>query len=119
MRAGLTLFLPTLQCATLSGLCFCLFPRSTNEVQALLAGIWQTAEFITLCARRNRGIHPGAHVGLHLVIWLGSAIDGGFLTTFMIGQSVCDDGYDYYCQNYNSNYLGLEEGLVALLYILA
>ncbi|KAI1160109.1 hypothetical protein F5B18DRAFT_540978 [Nemania serpens] len=36
--------------------------------------IWNTAELITYCVRlrkqAQRGIHPGAHVGLHLVFWL-------------------------------------------------
>ena len=32
---------------------------------------WQIAEFITVCVRRNyMGIHPGAHVGVHLILWL-------------------------------------------------
>ena len=38
----------------------------------LSAGIWDTAELITVCVRRRakRGIHPGAHVGVELCIWL-------------------------------------------------
>ncbi|KXJ91662.1 hypothetical protein Micbo1qcDRAFT_57076 [Microdochium bolleyi] len=37
---------------------------------------WQVAEFITLLVRRRavppyRGIHPGAHVGVHLLCWIG------------------------------------------------
>ncbi|KAI8944105.1 hypothetical protein F4801DRAFT_255512 [Xylaria longipes] len=36
--------------------------------------IWNTAELITYCVRlrkeTQRGIHPGAHVGLHLIFWL-------------------------------------------------
>ncbi|KAI6592771.1 hypothetical protein MCOR04_003452 [Pyricularia oryzae] len=38
---------------------------------AILSFVWQVAEFITLAVRKDRGIHPGAHVGLHLVLWLG------------------------------------------------
>ncbi|KAL0935814.1 uncharacterized protein CTRU02_208028 [Colletotrichum truncatum] len=38
---------------------------------AALAVIWDIAEFITICARGGRkGIHPGAHVALHLLFWL-------------------------------------------------
>lgn len=42
-----------------------------------IAGLWDVAELITLfgCGKRNgaehrRGIHPGAHVGMDLCIWL-------------------------------------------------
>ncbi|ROT36673.1 hypothetical protein SODALDRAFT_401571 [Sodiomyces alkalinus F11] len=49
---------------------------------AILAIIWETAEFITLCARGGRvGIHPGAHVGLHLIIWLAWCVAVGFIAT--------------------------------------
>lgn len=45
----------------------------------VLAICWQTAEFVTLCARRRtpagaflrRGIHPGAHIAVHLLCWIG------------------------------------------------
>ncbi|KAK9778268.1 hypothetical protein SCAR479_05238 [Seiridium cardinale] len=46
-----------------------------------VVGIWDIAEFITICAcgKRNgaeqrRGIHPGAHVGLDLCIWLAGIL---------------------------------------------
>ncbi|TLD03511.1 uncharacterized protein PgNI_11674 [Pyricularia grisea] len=48
---------------------------------AILSFCWQAAEFITVAKRKDRGIHPGAHVGMHLVIWLGyivSAVWCGF-----------------------------------------
>lgn len=36
--------------------------------------IWSAAEIITLACRRFvAGIHPGAHVGLSLLLWLGCA----------------------------------------------
>jgi hypothetical protein len=35
-----------------------------------LSLVWNCVEFITLCVNK-RGIHPGAHVGLDLIIWLG------------------------------------------------
>lgn len=39
--------------------------------QAVASIIWQLAEHITLAARRDwRSIHPGAHVGVHLVLWV-------------------------------------------------
>ncbi|CAJ2514178.1 Uu.00g022970.m01.CDS01 [Anthostomella pinea] len=41
---------------------------------AAAAIIWNTAELITYCVRlrkhAQRGIHPGAHVGLHLCFWI-------------------------------------------------
>jgi len=92
---------------------------------AILAFGWQTAEFITLCVRRNRGIHPGAHVGLHLVIWLASAVAAGFITAITISNSSCGS----YCRRtfgfssssfeslYNQ-YMGMEAALTAFVYIL-
>ncbi|KAJ1327626.1 hypothetical protein MN608_06957 [Microdochium nivale] len=45
----------------------------------LIDMIWNAAEVLTLCARGSdsiypRGIHPGAHVGVHLVMWVCSII---------------------------------------------
>lgn len=49
-----------------------------------MAIIWQAAEFITVWASKtSRGIHPGANVALHLIIWLVGAIVVGFLATFV------------------------------------
>ncbi|TLS24378.1 hypothetical protein PpBr36_09041 [Pyricularia pennisetigena] len=48
---------------------------------AILSFGWQVAEFITVAVRKDRGIHPGAHVGMHLVIWLSyivAAVYSGF-----------------------------------------
>ncbi|CAK7206655.1 hypothetical protein SEUCBS139899_009459 [Sporothrix eucalyptigena] len=45
----------------------------------ILAILWPAAEIITLAVRRNRGIHPGAHVGMHLVIWLTGTAAGGLI----------------------------------------
>ncbi|KAH9891432.1 hypothetical protein F4778DRAFT_334406 [Xylariomycetidae sp. FL2044] len=40
--------------------------------------VWNTAELITYCVRlrreTQRGIHPGAHVALHLLFWLACAL---------------------------------------------
>ncbi|KAL1836898.1 hypothetical protein VTK73DRAFT_4884 [Phialemonium thermophilum] len=67
-----------------------------------LSIIWQAAEFITICASRKsqRGIHPGAHVALHLIIWLVTAV----ALAFGVMAAVFDtydyderfDGDDYY-----------------------
>ncbi|KAI5458765.1 hypothetical protein BGZ63DRAFT_407150 [Mariannaea sp. PMI_226] len=53
--------------------------------------IWDVAEFGTWFARnRQTGIHPGAHVAVSLLIWLGAAIIGGIESTF-----VAVTAYDY------------------------
>lgn len=37
--------------------------------QAVVSAVWQIAEHITLAVRRGwRSIHPGAHVGVHLIL---------------------------------------------------
>lgn len=41
--------------------------------------IWNLAEFITACARKGRGIHPGAHVAVQLLAWLALGIDAGLV----------------------------------------
>ncbi|KAI1822907.1 hypothetical protein F4861DRAFT_512741 [Xylaria intraflava] len=40
------------------------------------SAIWDIAEFITIGVRNNiaRGIHPGAHVGVELVLWLAHIV---------------------------------------------
>ncbi|KAB5578007.1 hypothetical protein GE09DRAFT_537156 [Coniochaeta sp. 2T2.1] len=49
-----------------------------------LAILWQAAEFITIWASStNHGIHPGANVALHLIIWLVAILAVGFLATFV------------------------------------
>ncbi|KIH91040.1 hypothetical protein SPBR_01702 [Sporothrix brasiliensis 5110] len=47
----------------------------------ILAILWPVAELVTLVVRRNRGIHPGAHVGMHLVIWLTGTVAGGLIAS--------------------------------------
>lgn len=43
-------------------------PSTDALVQAAFAICWDSAELIIICARGGRrGIHPGAHVALHLV----------------------------------------------------
>lgn len=86
--------------------------------------MWNAAELITIWARGNkRGIHPAAHVALHLLIWLGCAAVSGVLATLVSLDSGYQTSYDTYYGNsdYYSQYLaavGLEEALLALVLIL-
>ncbi|KAK1847978.1 hypothetical protein CCHR01_09412 [Colletotrichum chrysophilum] len=58
--------------------------------------IWDTAELITICARGGRrGIHPGAHVGLHLIFWLCFAAAVGLQGTYIYFRDVDDYYYSY------------------------
>lgn len=87
--------------------------------------IWQLAEHITLAARRGwRSIHSGAHVGVHLVLWILAVLVVLFLCVSLSyemreytiksdceqnrddsGSSSYGDGYsnlnDYYCDYYS------------------
>ncbi|KAI0458680.1 hypothetical protein F5B21DRAFT_459046 [Xylaria acuta] len=83
--------------------------------------IWNTAELITYCVRLRkevqRGIHPGAHVGLHLIFWLAGIF--AILLTVSVYLSVTyeirycehrdddDDSY-YYGYSYCSQYEPLD-----------
>lgn len=69
-----------------------------------LALVWDLAEIITwFCRKRKAGIHPGAHVGVSLIIWLGAAIVGGIQAAF-VAYVVNDssDCWDYESQSYES-----------------
>ncbi|KAJ9130528.1 hypothetical protein NKR23_g12153 [Pleurostoma richardsiae] len=97
-----------------------------SVIVAGIALIWQIAEFITLCARGGyRGIHPGAHVALHLLIWIGWAVAVGIYSTLLsydLGDYQ-DYGYDYDDYYYGDNnfstaaeyarYIRMEEVMVA------
>ncbi|KAL7792131.1 hypothetical protein V8C37DRAFT_380851 [Trichoderma ceciliae] len=49
-----------------------------------IALLWSLAEVITRAVRRFKtGIHPGAHVGMCLVIWMLSGIMGGILCAYV------------------------------------
>lgn len=63
-----------------------------------MALIWQTAEFITICASsRHRGIHPGANVALHLIIWLMAIVAMSFMAIYVSFDRVdLDNFHDYY-----------------------
>ncbi|KAM0463403.1 hypothetical protein ACHAO4_000117 [Trichoderma viride] len=49
-----------------------------------LATIWGLAEVITRAVRKfKKGIHPGAHVGVCLIIWMIASVTGGMLCTYV------------------------------------
>ncbi|KAI0165522.1 hypothetical protein GGR57DRAFT_124073 [Xylariaceae sp. FL1272] len=72
--------------------------------------IWNTAELITYLVRlrkhHQRGIHPGAHVALHLIFWLVGVFAILLTVSLLLGvQSeleYCNNDYDDY--GYNSSY---------------
>ncbi|KAM0806533.1 hypothetical protein AB5N19_06869 [Seiridium cardinale] len=70
--------------------------------QAGIALIWSIAELITICARRGRGIHPGAQVALHLLLWLGFLVAVGLTSWLVAFAQECD----YYCREYYYDYNG-------------
>jgi hypothetical protein len=68
-----------------------------------VTAIWDGAELIAICARGSQngarqGIHPGAHVGVDLVIWLASilctAIAAGMFVSAQGTLSQCADSSD-------------------------
>lgn len=69
--------------------------------------LWQIAEFITLCVRRKyMGIHPGAHVGVHLILWLACVVLIGIGGT-VVYYDISD--YDYRDNYYYSSYYDDED----------
>ncbi|KAI0432580.1 hypothetical protein F5Y09DRAFT_135985 [Xylaria sp. FL1042] len=79
--------------------------------------IWNTAELITFCVRLRkqvqRGIHPGAHVGLHLLFWLAGVFATVLTVALYLGVAsnvrYCERGdddseYDYYSSSYCEEY---------------
>jgi len=46
-------------------------------LSAIIAIVWNAAEFITLCVNK-RGIHPGANLGMDIVLWLNSMLEAIF-----------------------------------------
>ncbi|PNY28106.1 Uncharacterized protein TCAP_01972 [Tolypocladium capitatum] len=64
-----------------------------------VALVWSVAEEITLWVRKRRsGVHPGAHVGISLFLWLACAVVGGILAAY-VGMG----GVDYDCNYYDSS----------------
>ncbi len=98
--------------------------------QVVVSLCWSIAELITICARKShRGIHPGAHVALHLLLWLGFCISLG-LTVWIFASVLVyyssfldyDDyyGYSSYGDDYDitPGYFTLIEALVAFVALL-
>ncbi|ETS72982.1 hypothetical protein PFICI_15374 [Pestalotiopsis fici W106-1] len=87
--------------------------------QAGIALCWDVAELITVCVRRSQyGIHPGAHVALHLLLWLGLVVAAGLTGWIVAYASECG----YYCQRYydyySSQYLSIMQAELAFLVLL-
>ncbi|KAI0594525.1 hypothetical protein F4775DRAFT_428331 [Biscogniauxia sp. FL1348] len=91
--------------------------------QAGISLIWSIAELITICARTgHKGIHPGAHVALHLLLWLGFLVGVG-LTGYLLAFTTLYDYYDYYYDDsyysyYSDKYIELMRALIAFLVLL-
>ncbi|KAH6998362.1 hypothetical protein BKA56DRAFT_664955 [Ilyonectria sp. MPI-CAGE-AT-0026] len=78
-----------------------LFPLVTLVPPAGVAFIWNFSESICLCVRRgHRGIHPGAVVGVDLILWLGYLVA---IVIFAIWTGIAD-GYYYTYYTAFTNY---------------
>lgn len=79
--------------------------------QAAVALFWSAAtELATTCAWRSkstqRGIHPGAHVAIQLLLWLGFAAGLG-LTAYVLADALVFlsfDGWEMYPEYHNYYY---------------
>lgn len=119
----------------------------TNIIAAAAAGatiVWQAADLLTMAARRSlyRPIHPGAHIGVHIVLdalWILVAVSLALSLSYTLADwtvdSRCGDGYTgsyydgvgyEYCgwdtfatQGQAARYFGLLEALVAFAVLLA
>ena len=81
-------------------------------MQACVAFIWNVAEGICILTRGGRrGIHPGACVGVDLVLWLG------FLTASLMylffGYSWFFSHYEYFYGSAASTYVGMNRACIA------
>ncbi|POR33501.1 Uncharacterized protein TPAR_06283 [Tolypocladium paradoxum] len=84
-------------------------PRFDGAVGAIagcpifvIALVWSVAEEITRWVRNwGHGIHPGAHVGVSLFLWLCCAVVGSLMSAF-VGLS----DFDCYYDSYDSSYYG-------------
>ncbi|KAG6355645.1 hypothetical protein INS49_003607 [Diaporthe citri] len=112
---------------------------------AVASIVWQLAEHITLAVRRGwRPIHPGAHVGVHLVLWVLAILVAPSLYLSLAYElrdytieSDCEsqrdsDGYytgsgssSFYCNYYSfpsqaaaNKYFGMMEALAAFATLL-
>lgn len=68
---------------------------------------WSATELIVRSVRKfQTGVHPGAHVGMCLIIWIIASIVGGtFATMVAISQSYCNEDV-YYSSNYSDECSG-------------
>ncbi|KXJ91463.1 hypothetical protein Micbo1qcDRAFT_163188 [Microdochium bolleyi] len=75
------------------------YPCSFGIPFGVINMIWNVAEVLTLCARGSnsiypRGIHPGAHVGVHLVLMLcsvaGVVLGSNTLSVYDQVQRLCN-----------------------------
>ncbi|KAJ6445296.1 hypothetical protein O9K51_00055 [Purpureocillium lavendulum] len=67
-----------------------------------VALIWSLAEMITRATTHwGPGIHPGAHVGVCLILWLAAVLGGGCLATYV--SFVTYEDCEYRSSRYSSN----------------
>ncbi|EHK24263.1 uncharacterized protein TRIVIDRAFT_215551 [Trichoderma virens Gv29-8] len=82
---GLGLSLGSLQGGNISGAIAAAPPAG-------IAMVWSLAEVITRAVRKFKsGIHPGAHVGVCLILWMLSSVMGGILCTYVALNPYRDD----------------------------
>ncbi|KAH8895836.1 hypothetical protein GQ53DRAFT_838755 [Thozetella sp. PMI_491] len=127
-RAKLALYtLSILICGSILGLGIYISSASSylsliefGLLAALSAGalVWTALEFLILCSTRDdppRGIHPGAHVAVHLIIWIYGAIVMSFMGIF-----VSDQNDYYYSSRYHPSVIWeAEKALLGLTAVLA
>ncbi|KAI0882985.1 uncharacterized protein GGS22DRAFT_169203 [Annulohypoxylon maeteangense] len=77
--------------------------------QAGAALLWSGIEVVTAYTggKNHRDIHPGAHVAVHLLLWLGFGIGVG-LTACILAFAVSFNDFDPYPENYD--YYGRDPG---------
>lgn len=61
--------------------------------------IWNTVNFIVLFARR-KPIHPGANVGVDLILWMAFIVTG-VIASFGVDQDIKFDGSFRYYYSYS------------------
>jgi hypothetical protein len=70
---------------------------------AALCIIWSGVELIVRAVRKwKSGMHPGAHVGVCLLVWLAAAFVSGIEATYLAVYTYYDDEYDYDSRCWNS-----------------